>query len=73
VLESPTPVAALPSAKAIDLFVLDTDRLIKADPGYSNSGDGSRDFCRLTYRTDEAIDKLEPKHRLRLARAWLSI
>jgi hypothetical protein len=73
VLESPTPVAALPSAKAIDLFVRDADRLTKADPGYNYSGEGSRDFCRLTYRTDEAIEKLEPKHRLRVARAWLSI
>lgn len=73
VLESPTPTAVIASDKAVDLFVAESERLSQADPDYSYTGDGSRDFCRLTYRTDEAINKLEVKHRLRVARMWLSI
>jgi ATP-dependent protease ClpP protease subunit len=73
VLESPTPVAAMTSARAIDIFAAETDRLVKADPDYSVGGESSRDYCRLTYVTDEAVNRLEPKHRLRVARAWLSV
>ncbi len=73
VMESPTPVAALTSDRAIDLFAAETPRLLKASPDFNIDGAGTRDYCRITYATDEAVARLEPKHRLRAARYWLSI
>lgn len=47
-------------------------RLFGTGIDFSETGSGKAFDCRMGYRMDEALDRLEPKYRIPLFRAWLA-
>jgi hypothetical protein len=72
-LESPVQVPRMPADKAQKLFRKHAKRVATTGIDFSEQGSGTEYDCRMAFRTDEAINRLEPKYRLMVFRAWLSL
>jgi hypothetical protein len=66
----PKPTAA----QAQKTFRKNTRRILATGIYFGDDGStGTERDCRYAFRTEEAIDRLEPKYRLPVMRAWLSM